>query len=75
LGTILTGGFREWKLFEQLFVQIVRQGGEMGFVAGKHLSWQGSFVKADPARAIGGSGTGASPDKACRLVDLLAHAT
>src|SRR5262252_6485301 len=44
------GGFQESKLFEQLFDQIVRQCVEVGFVKGKHLSVDGSFVEANAAK-------------------------
>src|SRR5215472_3919502 len=44
------GRFRESKLFEQLFEQIVRQCVEVGLVQGKHLSVDGSFVEASAAK-------------------------
>jgi transposase len=44
------GRFRESKLFEQLFEQIVRQCVEVGLVQGKSLSVDGSFVEANAAK-------------------------
>ena len=44
------GRFQESRLFEQLFEQIVRQCVEVGFVKGKHLSVDGSFVEANAAK-------------------------
>src|SRR5246127_5208462 len=44
------GRFQESKLFEQLFEQIVRQCVEVGFVQGKHLSVDGSFVEANASK-------------------------
>ena len=43
-------GFRESKLFEQLFEQIVRQCVEVGLVQGQDLSVDGSFVEANAAK-------------------------
>jgi len=44
------GRFRESKLFEQLFEQIVRQCMEVGLVRGDQLSVDGSFVEANAAK-------------------------
>ena len=44
------GRFRESKLFEQLFEQIVKQCVEVGLVQGKHLSVDGSFVEANASK-------------------------
>jgi hypothetical protein len=44
------GRFRESKLFEQLFEQIVRQCVEVGLVEGKHLSVDSSFAEANAAK-------------------------
>src|SRR5207248_10772814 len=44
------GRFQEWKLFEQLFEQIVKQCVEVGLVQGEHLSVDGSFVEAHAAK-------------------------
>ena len=44
------GRFRESKLFEQLFEQIVRQCVDVGLVQGKHLSVDGSFIEANAAK-------------------------
>ena len=44
------GRFQESKLFEELFEQIVRQCIEVGFVQGKQLSVDGSFVEANAAK-------------------------
>jgi transposase len=44
------GRFRESKLFEQLFEQIVRQCVEVGLVEGKQLSVDGTFVEANAAK-------------------------
>src|SRR5689334_21288895 len=44
------GRFQEWKLFEQLFEQIVRQCVEVGLVQGTHLSVDGSFIEANAAK-------------------------
>lgn len=44
------GRFQESKLFEELLEQIVRQCVEVGLVAGKHLSVDGSFVEANAAK-------------------------
>ena len=44
------GRFRESKLFEELFEQVVRQCVEVGLVQGKHLSVDGSFVEANAAK-------------------------
>ncbi len=42
--------FQESKLFEELFVQIVRQCVEVGLVQGKHLSVDGSLVEANASK-------------------------
>jgi transposase len=44
------GRFQEWKLFEHLFEQIVKQCVEVGLVQGKHLSVDGSLVEANAAK-------------------------
>ena len=44
------GRFQESKVFEQLFEQIVRQCVEVGWVEGKELSVDGSFVEANAAK-------------------------
>jgi transposase len=44
------GRFQESKLFEELFEQIVLQCVEVGWVQGKHLSVDGSFVEANAAQ-------------------------
>jgi transposase len=44
------GRFKESKLFEELFEQIVLQCVEVGLVQGKHLSVDGSFVEANAAK-------------------------
>jgi hypothetical protein len=43
------GRFRESKLFEQLYEQIVKQCVEVGLVGGKDLSVDGSFLEANAA--------------------------
>jgi hypothetical protein len=45
-----TDGFRNSKLFEELFEQIVRQCLEVGLVEGKQLSVDGTFVEANAAK-------------------------
>ena len=44
------GRFQESKLFEQLFEGVVRQCVEVGWVRGRHLSVDGSFVEANAAK-------------------------
>jgi transposase len=44
------GRFQESKLFEELFVEIVKQCVEVGLVRGDHLSVDGSFVEANAAK-------------------------
>jgi transposase len=44
------GRFRESKLFEQLFEEIVRQCVEVGLVQGDNLSVDGSFVEANASK-------------------------
>jgi Transposase domain (DUF772) len=44
------GRFQESNLFEELFEQSERQCVEVGLVAGKHLSVDGSFVEANGAK-------------------------
>src|SRR6266536_1270739 len=50
------GRFQESKLFEELFEQIVLRCVEVGLVQGKHLSVDGSFVEANSAPGVEGSG-------------------
>jgi len=44
------GRFQESKLFEELFVEIVKQCVQVGLVQGDHLSVDGSFVEANAAK-------------------------
>ena len=44
------GRFQESKLFEELFMEIVKQCVEVGLVRGDHLSVDGSFVEANAAK-------------------------
>jgi transposase len=44
------GRFQESKLFEELFVEIVKQCVQVGLVQGNHLSVDGSFVEANAAK-------------------------
>src|SRR5438876_683750 len=44
------GRFKESKLFQPLFEQIVKQCVEVGLVQGKHLSVEGSFVEANASK-------------------------